>query len=416
MEENGGENREGRDEISLLADELIQLTVKGSKVVPNSKPTLICTVWTRKLYNQESFRAQMRSIWKTKKKFEIQRVGQNLSLIVFELEEDLESILEGRPWLFRKNLILFNRLSQEIERDQISLTSSPFWIKIDSHLPEFDKKDLMHAIGVTFGGVIRSEISDTCCRLRIRLDVWKPLRRGIFVSSINVKKMWVPFKYENLPIFCFGCGRMGHGLTDCTQIIPARKSKISSDPPYSMALKAESKQVGKESLQFSTMWRLAGVQSSYTGGQEVLIGGSKEFDKNKQELKEIQENMEIMGGKDLLKLQENKFGTEEVVEIDNSKAQEGTDINHEKRRSWKSIKTMDMEVEVADDNRLRKRKFTEEGSPRSSVRVGIKKVKVSEVEDFESVCSERMMVSAKQTEVQNLSRSAAANRQADRAL
>lgn len=192
-------------------------------MIPNSKPTLIYTVWTGKLYNQESFRAQMRSIWKTKKKFEIQKVGQNLYLIVFELEEDLESILEGRPWLFRKSFILFNRLSQEMERDQISLTSSPFWIKIDSHLPEFDKKDLMHAIGVTFGGVIKSKISDTYCRLRISLDVRKPLRRGIFISSINIKKMWVPFKYENLPIFCFGCGRMGHGLADCTQIIPFQR-------------------------------------------------------------------------------------------------------------------------------------------------------------------------------------------------
>ncbi|MBA0703066.1 hypothetical protein Goari_020450, partial [Gossypium aridum] len=152
IEESGGEDREGRDEISLLAEELIQLTVKGSKVVPNSKPTLICTVWTEKLYNPESFRAQMKSIWKTKKKFEIQRVGQNLFLIVFELEEDLESIMEGRHWLFHKSIILFNRLSQEVERDQIRLNSSPVWIKIDSYLPEFDKKDLMHAIGVTFGG------------------------------------------------------------------------------------------------------------------------------------------------------------------------------------------------------------------------------------------------------------------------
>lgn len=181
-----------------------------------------------------------------------------------------------------------------------------------------------------------------------------------------------------------------------------------------MALKADSKQVGKESLQFSTMVRFAGVQSSYTRGQEVLIECSKIFDKKQQELKELQENTEIMGGKDLLKLQENNFGTEEVVEIDNSKAQEGSDINHEKR--WKSIKIMDMEVEAADANRMRKRKFTEEGSPRSGERVGIKRVKMAEMEESERVCSERMMESAKQTEVQNLSRSAAANRQADQAL
>ncbi|MBA0754182.1 hypothetical protein Gogos_005485 [Gossypium gossypioides] len=153
MEESGGEDREGRDEISLLAEELIQLSVKGSMVVPNSKPTLICTVWTEKLYNPESFRAQMKSIWKTRKKFEIQMVGQNLFLIVFDLEEDLDTIMERRPWLFRKSIILFDRLIQAVERDQIMLNSSPFWIKIDSYLPEFDKKDLLYAIGVTFGGL-----------------------------------------------------------------------------------------------------------------------------------------------------------------------------------------------------------------------------------------------------------------------
>ncbi|PPR90784.1 hypothetical protein GOBAR_AA29904 [Gossypium barbadense] len=105
MEESGGVDRERRDEISLLAEELIQLSVKGSMVVPNAKPTLICTIWTEKLYNPESFRAQMKSIWKTRKKFEIQM------------------------------------------------------IKIGAYLPEFDKKDLLHATGVKFGGVIRSEIN-----------------------------------------------------------------------------------------------------------------------------------------------------------------------------------------------------------------------------------------------------------------
>ncbi|MBA0612834.1 hypothetical protein Godav_013383 [Gossypium davidsonii] len=37
-------------------------------------------------------------------------VGQNLFLIIFELVEDLEMILAGRPWLFRKSIILFDRL------------------------------------------------------------------------------------------------------------------------------------------------------------------------------------------------------------------------------------------------------------------------------------------------------------------
>ncbi|MBA0785416.1 hypothetical protein Gotri_026419 [Gossypium trilobum] len=80
------------DEISLLAKDLVQLTVKNSLVVLN-----------------DSFRAQLRSIWKTRRKFEIQVVGQNLFQISFEDEDDLEMIIDGRLWLFRRQLIIFDR-------------------------------------------------------------------------------------------------------------------------------------------------------------------------------------------------------------------------------------------------------------------------------------------------------------------
>ncbi|MBA0878325.1 hypothetical protein Goshw_007137 [Gossypium schwendimanii] len=186
MGESGGDDREQRDEISLLTEELIQLSVKGSK---------------------------MKSLWKIKNKFEIQTAGQNLFLIAFEMEEDLELIMEGRPWLFRKSLILFDRITQSVERSQIRLNSSPVWLKVGPCLPEFDKKDLLHAIGVTFGRIIRSEINGEWCRLKINLDVQKPLRRGIFVSVNNKNKWWISFKYEKLPTFCFGCGKLGHGLS-----------------------------------------------------------------------------------------------------------------------------------------------------------------------------------------------------------
>ncbi|MFQ6634406.1 hypothetical protein Gotur_011216 [Gossypium turneri] len=167
--ESGGINGVGGDEISLLAEELTQLSVKSSMVEPN--------------------------------------------------EDDLESVMEGQPWLFRKNLIIFDQIFKPIKRDQIRLVSSPFWIKIGPCLPE-------------------SEIRGEFCRLRIQLNVQKPLRRGIFVSTGNGNKCWIPFKYEKLPTFCFGCGKLGHGLLDCTSITPAEKIRIREDPPYSLALKA----------------------------------------------------------------------------------------------------------------------------------------------------------------------------------
>lgn len=46
-----------KDEIVMLEEELIQLLVKSSSIVHTGKPSLLCTVWTKKSYNPNSIRA-----------------------------------------------------------------------------------------------------------------------------------------------------------------------------------------------------------------------------------------------------------------------------------------------------------------------------------------------------------------------
>lgn len=104
-------------------------------------------------------------------------------LISFDSEEDLESILEERPWLFHKQLVIFNRLMEHTVRSKIRPTISLFWLKVGPCPPECDRKELMHAIGSTFGGVIRFEIKGEFSRIRVMMDVQKPPRRGIFVLT-----------------------------------------------------------------------------------------------------------------------------------------------------------------------------------------------------------------------------------------
>lgn len=46
--ESGGNDGFGGDDIALLTEELIQLSVKSSMVEPSSNFSLICSVWTKK--------------------------------------------------------------------------------------------------------------------------------------------------------------------------------------------------------------------------------------------------------------------------------------------------------------------------------------------------------------------------------
>ncbi|KAH1073059.1 hypothetical protein J1N35_025387 [Gossypium stocksii] len=86
-----------------------------------------------------------------------------------------------RLWLFRQNLMLLKKLEKLIDRSNIRLIQSPFWLKIGPCPPECDKKDLPHAIGSTFGGIISSELMGEFCRIKVELDVQKPLRKRIFI-------------------------------------------------------------------------------------------------------------------------------------------------------------------------------------------------------------------------------------------
>ncbi|MBA0712263.1 hypothetical protein Golax_011375 [Gossypium laxum] len=130
-------------------------------------------------------------------------------------------------------------------------------------------------------------------------------------------------------MFCFGCGRMGHGIKDCNQIIPARKSKISVDPPYTLALKAESKLVGKEK-------------------------------KENNEIRGSQENMELKGGEEMINEQGCISGIEEVEKLNNSMGKKCKNSNLEKKTSWKRIKPVATMIQIKDENNMRKRKFPEE--------------------------------------------------------
>lgn len=108
-----------RDEITLLEEEMLQLSVKSFMVVFTGNPTLLCSVWSKKFYNPDSLRAQMKSLWKTRKKFEFKEEGQNLFMIIFYDEKDLDLIMDRRPWFFRRQLIVFERLHSSIERSKL---------------------------------------------------------------------------------------------------------------------------------------------------------------------------------------------------------------------------------------------------------------------------------------------------------
>jgi hypothetical protein len=63
-------------------------------------------------------------------------------------------------------------------------------------------------------------------RLKVRLDIRKPLMRGVIVSlGEGEKERWCPLSYEFLPEFCCYCGIIGHTDRTCQMNMGKKAAK-----------------------------------------------------------------------------------------------------------------------------------------------------------------------------------------------
>jgi hypothetical protein len=52
-------------------------------------------------------------------------------------------------------------------------------------------------------------------KIKVSINTEEPIRTGMFIGNTRDGIKWVDFRYENLPMFCFNCGLVGHNEDKC---------------------------------------------------------------------------------------------------------------------------------------------------------------------------------------------------------
>lgn len=105
-------------------------------------------------------------------------------------------------------MILFQHLSHSIDREDIQLVKSMLWLKIWPCLPKCDMKDFMSAVGSSFKVLFSSEEKEGFCRIKVEVDVRKPLHHGIIVTVGVSGKFWVPSNMRGFQCSVLGMERL----------------------------------------------------------------------------------------------------------------------------------------------------------------------------------------------------------------
>lgn len=175
----------------------------------------------------EIIRRTLSIAWRVVGRLQVERLGQNVFLFTFTNVADRNRVVRSGPWFFDKFLLVLVMMGPMDKPSDLVFDSVSFWLHFyDLPMACMNAtmaKKLGDAVG-TFEDVDCNE--DGLCwgaslRVRVRIDITKPLRRGIKINVDGpIGGCWIPIKFEKLPDFCSGCGLLGHVYKDCPGMTP----------------------------------------------------------------------------------------------------------------------------------------------------------------------------------------------------
>ncbi|KAK2458187.1 hypothetical protein QL285_005377 [Trifolium repens] len=172
-------------------------------------------------FHVNSMKVRMANLWSPVKGVTIKQTKTGLFLFHFGHELDMEGVLKGGPWMFDNNMLIIERVQLGMQVENIPLFHVDFWVQVH-HLPTGLMKE---KVGISLANYVGSFVEydknnnssfwRDYMRLRVRVDVRKPLKKDSKVKDKNGNWCTVKFKYEKLGVFCFVCGILGHSENKC---------------------------------------------------------------------------------------------------------------------------------------------------------------------------------------------------------
>ncbi|KAL2939926.1 hypothetical protein RDABS01_001308 [Bienertia sinuspersici] len=217
LSKNGEEEDRGEeDELEWVIDENSDEDSKASLV-------LIGKVWAKKRINPRAFMDTMKTLWNPKHGLEARRVDDNLFSFQLYHWRDKAKVRDGQPWHFDRYTICLSDINDDGKPYEFQLHTLPMWVRF-YNLPFRGRGNETNAVMLAnkVGSFIKADKEgeteiDRSLRLRVAIDVQKPLKDEIKLKLRGGESTKIQVKYERLPQTCFICGCIGHGDRDCDE-------------------------------------------------------------------------------------------------------------------------------------------------------------------------------------------------------
>ena len=171
--------------------------------------------------------------WNLKGKAVGSDLGRGCFQFKFDNEEDLQKVLDNRPYHFDHWMVILQKWEPIISDSFPS--SIPFWIDIQGLPKHYWQPAMLNSIGKELGEFMDSEISSSSVKLQILLNGLQPLTKESIIEFPDGTEALISLEYKNLKSHCTHCQRITHDKTTCpglpSPVEPPKVSSTTKNPP-----------------------------------------------------------------------------------------------------------------------------------------------------------------------------------------
>ena len=157
------------------------------------------------------------------------------------MKQDRDRVWEGSPWHVSNNAVILSEFDECMKPSELKFDRLTMWARI-MNLP-FNLRDKKWWLPLARQIDARASVAQFdhvggYLRVRVTVEVTNPLRRWILIDSARRKCVdMYEIQYEQVPHFCFSCGRIGHADPLCPT--PGTRG-TNGELPFGKTLRAPS--------------------------------------------------------------------------------------------------------------------------------------------------------------------------------
>jgi hypothetical protein len=178
----------------------------------------IAVFFSQKSYNPKILFTDMLNAWGIKELSVVEKLGNYCFKLEFARAEETARVLEGGSWRHKGDALIVVHYDGLVRPSEVKIDAIQLWTRLYDLPAAMMKEASRKEHGSQLGKYIKM---DNRFPGYMRIRVLYPLDKSLLPElKVRIKGRGViniMLRYENVPHFCFSCGKIGHAAPNCEE-------------------------------------------------------------------------------------------------------------------------------------------------------------------------------------------------------